>query len=180
MLLSYDDALKMYGNNYALKKQIVAGMLFKFEKGLYSSTATVPELARITYRYPNAIFTVESAFYFYSLTDVIPEYFVLATPRTATRITDQRIKQVFVSERLFSLGQTTTIYNGVSIRIYDKERLLIELLRNKSKFPYDYYKEILAAYRKGIAQLDLTKVYGYLDAFAYKGKYIDMLETEVL
>ena len=34
-------------------------------------------------------------------------------------------------------------YDGVDIVIYDKERLLVELIRNKRKFSFDFYKEII-------------------------------------
>ena len=46
------------------------------------------------------------------------------------------------------MGKTKMNYDGVDIVIYDKERLLVELIRNKRKFSFDFYKEIIASYRK--------------------------------
>ncbi len=55
------------------------------------------------------------------------------------RLTDVRMTQVFSSEKLFIVGLSKITYAGVELRIYNKEHMLIELFRNKSKFPYDYY-----------------------------------------
>ena len=54
------------------------GNLFQKEKGIYSLTKSCSELEIITVKYPRAIFTGESAFYYHSLTDVIPDYYHLA------------------------------------------------------------------------------------------------------
>ena len=40
------------------------------------------------------------------------------------------------------------------VNIYDKERMLIELVRNKKNIPYDMYKEIVNNYRKIIESLN--------------------------
>ena len=36
----------------------------------------------------------------------------------------------------------------IEIHMYNKERMLVELLRNKNKLPFDYYKEILENYKQ--------------------------------
>jgi hypothetical protein len=43
------------------------------------------------------------------------------------------------------------------IRIYDKERLLIELIRLQNRFPYDCYKEIILNYRAIADSLDSNR-----------------------
>ncbi len=49
--------------------------------------------------------------------------------------------------------------------IYDKERLLIELVRYKTKLPYELYKEVINNYRKIKNELDFMKVYKYAHVF---------------
>ena len=44
------------------------------------------------------------------------------------------------------------------IKIYSKERMLIEVVRNKSKLPYDYYKEIIGRHRKLVNEMDIQEV----------------------
>ena len=39
--------------------------------------------------------------------------------------------------------------------------MLIELVRYKSKLPFDYYKEIILNYRKLLPRLDIQKIQDY-------------------
>ena len=74
----------------------------------------------------------------------------------------------------------TTDYRGFPIRIYGKERKLIELLRYKSKIPFDYYKEILLNYRKILPQLDMQAIQDYAYEAPKSGKVMETLQMEVL
>jgi len=38
------------------------------------------------------------------------------------------------------LGVEEKTINGTTIKLYSKERLLVELVRHKNKIPFDYYK----------------------------------------
>lgn len=48
-----------------------------------------------------------------------------------------------MTNHLFEIGKSQINYNNVQINIYNKERMLIELIRNKNTIPFDYYKEII-------------------------------------
>lgn len=179
-LISYKEAVRECGSDYRLKRRIASGSLFRLERGLYSVRSSCGEYERMMHSHPHAVYTGESAFYFYGLTDVIPDKHVLATLRSATRVSDPMVKQVFASEKIFSIGRTLYSYNGTMLRIYDKERMLIELLRNKGKFSYDYYKEVIANFRREIRRMDVGKVYDYMNSFSHSDAYIERLELEVL
>mgnify|MGYP003459000988 CR=1 FL=1 len=73
MIYSYDDCLKKYGNHYQITKKLQNEELYKIESGIYSDKSRVSELEVISYKYPYAIFTMNSAYYYHSLTDVIPD-----------------------------------------------------------------------------------------------------------
>ncbi len=180
MILSYKEVLGRYGSYYEIKKAIAKRSLFKIHVGFYSTTQTYSELELITRRFPDGILTMNSAFYIHALTDVVPDCHFIATKRNGKRIHDEKIRQSFASEKLFPIGKTRLDYNGTIVNVYDKERMLIELLRNKDAFPYDYYKEILANYRRLVIQMDIAKVYTYLELFGHNTRYAEMLETEVL
>ena len=49
----------------------------------------------------------------------------LATNRNATTITAKDIKQIRMTDELYNLGKTKIEYEGITINIYDKERMLI-------------------------------------------------------
>lgn len=61
---------------------------------------------------PEAIITDEYAYYYHNLTDVIPDKIYLATKRKTTRIRNNRIKQILVSDNLFELGMESLIFEG--------------------------------------------------------------------
>ena len=55
----------------------------------------MPELEIIMKKYPNAILTLNSAFYYYGLTDTIPDHCYVATPKSNRKIEDVRVKFSF-------------------------------------------------------------------------------------
>ena len=66
------------------------------------------------------------------------------------------------------------------INIYNKERMLIELLRHKSKLPFDYYKEVLLNYREIIDELDIRLIQDYAYEVPKSAKIMETLQLEVL
>ncbi len=180
MLLSYEECLKKYGSDYRIKKAVGEGELFAKEKGIYSDEYYVPELELIIKKYPKGILTLNSAFYYHGLTDTIPERYYVATPKNARKIDDERVKQVYENSEAFVLGKTTLEYNGVDLVIYDKERLLIELIRNKRKIPFDLYKELILNYRKIIHELDLEAITEYAYELPKTNMVMETIRLEVL
>ena len=87
MLYTYNDCIKEYGSDYQLKKALLDQKLYKVEKGIYSSEKYASELAVVSLKYPNSVFTDESAYYYHDLTDVIPDHYFLATRRTDSHMT---------------------------------------------------------------------------------------------
>lgn len=180
MIYSYSESVKKFGSKYLLKKAVERGMIYQLDKGIYSDEQYVPEEVIIATKYPNAIFTMDSAFYHYNLTDVIPEKNYLATERNAAKITDRRVIQVFEQSHLLRLGAITIIKNDYKINIYNRERLLVELLRHKSSIPFDYYKEILLNFREIIYDLDIRTIQDYAYEMPKSSKIMETLQLEVL
>lgn len=180
MLLTYQDCIKKYGSDYKLKKELAGGTLFMKEKGVYSTKRYSSEIDIIMHKYPKAVFTGRSAFFYHSLTDVIPDHYYLATRRSDTRIRDPRVCQSFLKDEIFDAGITEKDYTNSTIRIYDMERMLIELMRSRAKIPMDYYKEIIQSYRKLSFELDFGLVEDYAFMFRNGANLMEMIQMEVL
>ena len=180
MLLSYQECLEKYGTDYEIKKSVHDGKLYIKEKGIYSDKEYVSELEIISKKYPNAIITLNSAFYYYGLTDTIPDFYYVATPKNTRKISDNRVKQFYENSEAFDLGKTTMNYDGVDIVIYDKERILVELIRNKRKLSFDLYKEIITNYRKIVHELDMALVAEYACELPKSHMVMETLRLEVL
>ena len=65
--------------------------------------------------------------------------------------------QIRKQNKLYELGINTIEYDGIIIKIYDKERLLIVLARNKNQIVYDLYKEIVTSCREIVDLINMKK-----------------------
>ncbi|WP_026505410.1 type IV toxin-antitoxin system AbiEi family antitoxin domain-containing protein [Butyrivibrio sp. NC3005] len=180
MVLTYNECIEKYGSDYKIKKELSNGELFMKEKGVYSTVRNVSDLDIITSKYPRAVFTGKSAFYYHSLTDVIPDHFHLATRREDSRIKDQRVIQSFLKDDIFEPGIIEMKYNNSSIRIYDRERMLIELMRFRKSIPFDLYKEIIQNYRRIAEEMDFGLVEDYAYMFRNGNTLMNQIQMEVL
>lgn len=178
-MISRAEALQEYGSDYFIQQKIDAGELFRIEKGIYSEKEFEPELALVCYKYPKAVVTMNTAFYLYGLTDEIPDEYYLATKREAAPIADARVKQMFMPAKLLNVGKTTIDHKGYQIPIFDKERMLVELIRYKSKLGFNYYKEILGNYRRILPQLNPESIRDYAEVMPKSEMIIRTLRLEV-
>lgn len=179
MVLTYYDCRNKYGSAYQIKLQIKNGKLYKIEKGIYSDQKFNSENEIIMVKYPNAIYTMDSAFYYYNLTDTIPDHHYLATPRGTRKITDSRVKQIFENSSGFELGKTVMKRGNTEINIYSRERMLVELIRHKNSLPFDYYKEIIGNYRKILMELDIQEIQEVAYNLPKKDMVMQTLQLEV-
>ena len=179
MILLYKELMNKYKSDYKIKKLIDEGKIIKVEKGIYSDNGNVNYLEILTKKYPDAVFTMNSAFYYHNLTDVIPDKEYLAIKRDSTKISDDRIKVIYYQDKFFDIGKTTIKVNGAEINIYDKERMLIELIRNEKSMGFDYYKEIINNYREIKDELNIKKISEYISKYAIEDYLYDVIMKEV-
>jgi hypothetical protein len=165
MIYSFKEALKTFGSRYQIRKALFEKRIFVIKRGYYSDEKPLKDEAALSIFYPGAIFTLNSAFFLYDLTDTIPDYFYVASLRTYVRIKDKDVKQSYQEKEIFALGTSSLKTPTGMVRIYDKERLLIELIRFQKRLPYDYYKEIIGNYRKISYLLDSNKIAAYTNHF---------------
>ncbi len=179
MIYTYTDCLKKFRSDYQIKKQISGEFLFRVDKGIYADTPEVSELALLSVKYPKAIFTMDSAFYYHGLTDVIPQKYHIATDKHSMELKDQRIKQYYDEPDFLYPGVITMVRRDAEFKVYNRERMLIELLRRKNSLPFDYYKEILRNYRNLIYELDIEQIQQYASVFPKHKLISRALEMEV-
>ena len=54
--------IAQYGSDYKIRQKLAAGELFKVGKSVYSTDKDVPEIAVLSFRYPEAIVTLDSIY----------------------------------------------------------------------------------------------------------------------
>lgn len=164
MIYTHKELLNKYKSNYQINKAVKKGQLYKIND-LYSDKKNIHYLEILTKKYPNSIVTFDTAYYYHNLTDVIPRKICVATERITARIKDSRIKQSFVIEKYYNLGETTIEYEGVMIKIYDKAdgRIL----------PEDMTKELASVRSKNTQSVEHFQIVDEI-----KSKQIKMKELE--
>ncbi len=181
MIYNYKDCINKYKSHSGILKEINSKRLFKIGKGIYSTKENLnsKDLAVFIKKYNNPIFTMESALFYWGIVDEIPEKEYIASDKDAYKIKDKNIKQYFDNKGLINLGVTTTTYNGVKIRLYNKERMLLEVIRYRNKLPYDFYKEVVYYYRDNINEIDISLMEEYLESFPKKEFISNILDMEI-
>ena len=180
MLLSAKECRERFGNNYQIAALIKLGELKKVAPGLYSDGTSHHEVEILQMRYPSAVVTMLSAYYYYDLTDNVPDRCHLAVERGSTKISDPSVVEYFVPKGTGRIGVENSVLQGIPMRIFDKERLLIETVRMRTKMPYDLYHEVIGNFRQIADELYPAKMEDYLDAFPKREVLFDVIRKEVL
>ena len=179
MIYTYKECIEKYKTDYEIRKLLATGDLKRVARGVYSDESYESDLAIVSKRYPYAVFTMHSAFYYHSLTDTIPRAYYLMTDKNSTKIKDKRVCQFFDNYDSLTIGVEKRNYNGTEIRIFNRERMLVELIRNKKKLSFDYYKEIIANYRNLVYELDVQAVQEYAMQLPKTKLVLEALQLEV-
>lgn len=177
MLYNYKELKNQYKTDYQIQNAVKKGLLYKIKSGIYSDKKNNHYLDIFMKEYPKAIISGDSAYYYHNLTDVIPKQIFITTNRTSKRFNDKNINQSY--SIYYDLGKTNIDFEGVKINIYDKEKMLIELVKNKKHIPYDYYKEIIANYRRIKNKLDIYKLQEYANNYFNGERIMNLIQDEV-
>ena len=179
MIYSYKELKDKGLDGYNINKKVKNKELYKIDKGVYSDTKDYNRLEYVVKKYHNVIFTNESAFFYLGLTDSIPSKYFVASAHNSKKITKDSIKQLFMSNSLFEIEKSQIVYNGVKINIYNRERMLIELVRNRNKISFDLYKEIINNYRDIEEKINMKLLTEYIKNFSNKRKIFEVISREV-
>ncbi len=165
MIYLYTDLTKKGLSDYQIKKYVAEKKLYMIKKGAYSTKEKYNYLEYVAKKHPNAVFTLNTACYCYGLIKKnTPPYFI-ATKQKDRKIKDDNVKQIFMTDSLYAIGKSKITYQGFNIFIYDLERLLIEVARNKVNMSYEDYHEIMNSYRKINKLLNKNKLNEYISYF---------------
>ena len=104
----------------------------------------------------------------------------MTTKREASRIKNSIIEQNFAKDGIYEFGIRNIKYQNTVIQIYSKERLLVDLIRFRSKYSLDYYKEIISGYRNIIEELDFFEIEDYAMMFKNGDSMLNAIQMEVM
>ena len=180
MIYDFVECVELFGSQYLLKKAIKQKRIYKIKNGVYSTEKKPNDLEVFVKEYPNSVFTMESSLYYLGISDVVPDKYVIASDRDAFKLKKHNIKQFFMNRELVDIGVISINYLGTNIKLFNKERMLIEAIRYKNKLPFDYYKDVINYYRNHIDEINISLVLEYLESFPKKQLISKTIQLEVL
>lgn len=140
----------------------------KVGPGMYASKDdVVDELLVLHKRCPKGVISHDEALYYYGLVDREPlsHTITVYSGFNASRLIKSGYTVYYVSKDLLNVGKVNVIDNfGNDIPMYDLERTIIDLIRNRSKFEIQDFTTALKTYAKR-PDKNLSKLYEYAKAF---------------
>lgn len=176
--------------NELLKSNITKDDAYKYIKdndyeridhGIYSKKdVLVDNLFILFKKIPHLVFSHEEALYYYGLIDHEPSEitFTVYSGYNKHRLNNKNVKVFTVKKELVNLGKTfiTDSYNYI-IPMYDLERTIVDLIRNRTYFEIEDFKNALKNYSKR-SDKDIGKLFKYAKEFKVDKvlkKYLEML-----
>ena len=165
-----------------LKKYVNTGKLELVRKGLYIlSDDFVDEFALIQVQSKKAIFSYGTALYIWGLSDHIPHTFDITLPQGANisrlKKDTKDLRCHYVQKELYNLGITKAqTHLGSTVLLYDKERCICDLIRDKNKVDIQIYTQAIKDYFNG--NVDIGKLLKYSKILKVEEKvrtYIEIL-----
>lgn len=148
-----------------LKQLVDNGELVKVSRGLYvTPDKDVNEFYIMGEQYKTGIFSHNTALYFYNLTDRTPFVLDMTFPNNI-RPNNEMLCPHYINKERLDLGLTTMkLEDGTSIRIYNMERTICDIIRDRNKIDLQIFNTALKEYMKR-PDKNLNLLYEYAKEF---------------
>ena len=148
-----------------LKNLVDEGYLVKVSRGLYvRPDKDINEYYIMGEQYKTGIFSHNTALYFYDLTDRTPFELDMTFPSNV-RISNDMINSHYISKDKIEIGLTTKeLEDGTTIRLYDMERTICDIIRDRNKIDSQIFNTALKEYMKR-KDKNLNLLYEYATQF---------------
>ncbi len=148
-ILYVKDLEKYNIHRQYLKELEGIGYLRKVARGLYvKKDREVNEFFVMGQRYESGIYSHNTALYFYNLTDRTPLKLDMTFPSNI-RIKNDIIRSHYIKDENYLLGLTyMELKDGTSIKIYNLERTICDIIRDKNKIDPQIFNAAMKGYSK--------------------------------
>lgn len=166
-----------------IKELLDAGVIERIGYGIYAlGNEDIDEYYEFQQKCPKGVFSYGTSAYFWNLSDRVPNVLSCTVPRgynTSRLKIETKVKYHYVSKDLYLIGITETISpQGASIVLYDRERTICDLVKNRKKVDMQLYSTALNLYFKG-REKNIRKLMKYGKAFCIADeleKYMEVLQ----
>lgn len=148
-ILLTSDVVNMNINKQYIKILCDENYIEKISRGVYVKKGkNLNDFFLLQQRYKKGIFSHNTSLYFYHLTDRTPLKYDL-TFDSKTRLHDNTINAHYVKNEFFNIGISSISFNdGTSVNVYDLERTIIDIIRNRNKIDKQILNTAIKEYIK--------------------------------
>lgn len=163
-----------------IQRMLDEGLIEKVKRGYYHwiEDYGTSEVALINSLFPDAVFCMETALFFYKYSDRNPAEWNITvdknTSRQRTNIDYPFIKAYRVEPALLHLGETDGIIEFTKVRIYDRDRTICDVLRNMSKMDKEIFNKAIQRYVNE-PQKNIPNLMEYAKALRVQKKVNDLI-----
>ena len=142
--LYYKDIVALVDNGYLQKIKHGYYQLVNGESDEQSEAKTIGQL------YPDGVLCMNTALFYYGYSDFTPREWELAVDRNTSKarfhIDYPYVKPYFMEQKHLEYGVTQAEYEDCTLKIFDRDRLICEIIRNEKKMDSESYVKAIRAY----------------------------------
>ena len=132
------------------------------------------------YTYPQFVYSFTSAIFLHGLGDILPNYLEVTGPLNYRPMPNPRndvITHTDTVEETYNLGivDVVTVF-GNKVRVYDKEKTICDLIKNKEKVEFEIYVKALNNYAKS-KDKNINKLVEYARIMKIESKVLNQMEV---
>ena len=154
-IITTKEALNLGIHKDVLKELTVKEELKKIANGLYVlPNESIDEYLYFSYRIPKGIFSHETAAYLQGLSTRMPLVYVMTVKigDNVSRVKSAKDNIVFkyAKKNYYDIGETSIISPfGREILVYDKERTILDIIKDKDRIDAQVFSEAIKSYFAG-------------------------------
>jgi predicted transcriptional regulator of viral defense system len=148
---------------YDLSGLLAEGAIVRLKRGIYKwADQETDELAEVARVVPDGVFCLLSAAFYYGLTTTVPATHHVAIPddRKVVLPSYPPIRLYYWNKPSYSLGAVSAELAGGSVKLYDLEKTVCDVIRHRNKIGFEVLKEILRNYL-GRKDRNLNRLHTY-------------------
>jgi predicted transcriptional regulator of viral defense system len=162
-----------------LSSMVRGGLLHRVERGVYTLPETwEDELFVLQLRFSRGIFSHETALYLHSMTDRTPSRYTMTFPfgYNPGNVLKRGVVAKVASKETYLLGiMTLSSPSGNSIKVYDRERTLCDMVRTRHKADIQVVNQAMRMYA-GSREKDIARLMDYAQRLQVKSKIQTYME----
>ena len=163
-----------------LSSMVKKGWIVRISRGYYGfPTYIEDEYYKIASKSKNAIFSMSTALYLHGLSDRTPLVYNITLPSgySGSLQKEERVAIHYVKKEWLTLGVTEMISPfGMNIKVYDVERTICDIIKNKNKIDAEIFSKALKDYVKS-KNKNLNKLAKYAKIMNIEKKVSEYMEV---